>query len=239
VHTTYDVLLTTLSRMRFCFSSWRLRVLVSMLLMAEEGGDMTELDEPSRKALEAKIQIYRSGLQVGIEALEDDLPAHEAKGLLPRPNLDEVPTGAFSGLESIRLRWVRPDWFEFIPRAAQPFSFLRSTGEVVEPRRMFTDGGSIPRIFWAKKSLSPWGFAPAFLLHDWEFDKHHCELTPKSFEAVRDTMMEAVKTLMEIGICPRGDLTFRVIFAGINSNVARDIWNRQHPSCPLPPDAAE
>ena len=22
---------------------------------------------------------------------------------------------------------------------------------------MFTDGGSIPRIFWVRKSLSPWG----------------------------------------------------------------------------------
>lgn len=199
---------------------------------------MGQLDEVSQRALDAKISIYRTDVQIRIEDLEDNVQSPKARGLFG-PNYDDVSPGAFFGLEMIRLRWTRPDWFEFIPKAGDAFRFVRSNGQSVEPRRMFTDGGSIPRILWVRKNLSPWGFAPAFLLHDWEFDLHHCNRTDKSFEDVRDTMMEGIKTLMETGLCPRDKVTFNVIYAGIDSSVARDIWNRQHPDCPLPPDRAE
>jgi len=32
------------------------------------------------------------------------------------------------------------------------------------------------------------------MVHDWEFDVHHTGSSPKSFEAVRDTIAEAIKT---------------------------------------------
>ena len=32
---------------------------------------------------------------------------------------------------------------------------------------MYTDGGSIPRIAQAFNGFSPWGYAPAYMIHDW------------------------------------------------------------------------
>ena len=89
---------------------------------------------------------------------------------------------------------------------------------------MLTDGGSIPRWFWVKKDLSPWCHTPAFLIHDWEFDQHHENASPKSFEAVH-TIAEALKTLMETGVTPKSEATFRMIYAGVSSWIAKDIWN--------------
>lgn len=138
---------------------------------------------------------------------------------------DDYGIGKFSNLDRINLRWCAPDWFEYIPNEDAHFHFTKSNGEQVFPERMFTDGGSIPRLFTLAKILSPWGYLPAFLLHDWQFDLHHSGASAESFESVRDTMMEALKTLMVTGTCPRSELDFNVIYAGINSTFARDVWN--------------
>ena len=44
----------------------------------------------------------------------------------------------------------------------------------ITPRSMYTDGGSIPRIFWSVDGLSPWEYGPAFVIHDWIFNRHYC-----------------------------------------------------------------
>ena len=194
------------------------------------------LDQSARDALAAKKEIRK--LDVALEELEreEHLDQLESLGFLG-PDYDDFEVGRFEFLESIRLRWVEPNWFEFLPSADEPFTFVRPSGDPVVPRRMFTDGGSIPRIAWVKKGLSPWGYAPAYLVHDWEFDLHHCRRTDKSFEDVRDTMMEAIKTLMETRVVPKSKFTFGIVYAGINSGIAKKIWNRNPEKCPLPPDA--
>jgi hypothetical protein len=138
--------------------------------------------------------------------------------------------GRFEG--EPRLVWVRPDIFRHEPGADRPFRFIRSTGEVIEPGLMFTDGGSIPRALWFIKDLSPWSYAPAFLVHDWLFDLHHCGRTDKGFEEVRDIMLEGVRTLMETKVCPMDRLAFDAIYTGIDSFVARRVWD--NPGCHLP-----
>jgi hypothetical protein len=40
---------------------------------------------------------------------------------------------------------------------------------------MYTDGGSIPQPLRAIKVYSPWGYAPAFLVHDWLFAIKQCK----------------------------------------------------------------
>ena len=140
-------------------------------------------------------------------------------------NYGATPQGTFRNADRLTLRWDRPDWFEFLPDPERPFAFTRASGEVIMPGRMITDGGSIPRWFWVKESLSPWCHTPAFMVHDWEFDVHHAGGSPKSFEAVRDTMAEAIKTGMETGLTPQSEATFRVIYAGVSSWIARNLWD--------------
>jgi hypothetical protein len=149
-------------------------------------------------------------------------PAMAAWGEPERMFYPDFPLGKFEG--EPYLVWVKPDIFRMEPQP-KPFRFIRSTNEVIEPGKMFTDGGSIPRALWFVKDLSPWAYAPAFLVHDWLFDSHHAGTTDKSFEEVRDIMMEGVKTLMESGLCESNRLVFDLIYSGIDSFIARRVWD--------------
>lgn len=154
----------------------------------------------------------------------------ETAGIETRKFYPDFPIGRFEGQP--RLIWVAPDLFLHEPQTAKPFRFIRANGEMIAPGRMFTDGGSIPRALWSIPNFSPWTYGPAFLVHDWLFDLHHCGQDTRSFEEVRDIMLEGVRTLMETGVCQMNRLTFDLIYAGIDSFIARQIWNR--PGCTLP-----
>lgn len=153
-------------------------------------------------------------------------------------NWSKYQPGTFENLDRIRLRWSDPDLFELVPRQANSFAFIRPNGERIAPTNFFTDGGSIPRFVGALNGrLTPWGYGPAYLIHDWEFDRHHCGAS-KSFNAVRNTLMEALKTLMTT-VVPKNLFAFDLIFAGVSSPVARAIWNKNSPVCPIPPPNPE
>lgn len=192
------------------------------------------IDEASQQALMAKKQIRE--LSVKLSELEREKRLEETgKADFVGRDYDDFSPGRFQSLDAIHLRWIEPDWFEYLPSATEPFAFVRHSGDAVVPRRMFTDGGSIPSIARVFESLSPWGYAPAYLVHDWEFDLHHCRRTDKTFEDVRDTMMEAVKTLMVLGVVPESRFTFQAIDLAIGCYVARRIWDKNPENCPLPP----
>jgi hypothetical protein len=155
--------------------------------------------------------------------------------------------GTFSNLDRIRLRWLSlkdtpdPNYFALIPqKGTTAFSFQRpNNGPIIAPRHMFTDGGSVPWLAQSLPNLSSWGYGPAYLVHDWLFDLHHCRRTDLDFEAVRDIMMEAVKTLMETNYCAKSELSFWLLFQGIDSFKAREYWNTNTNGCTLPPDYEE
>lgn len=195
------------------------------------------LDQMSQQALAAKKALRN--LNVSFDELERNkrLERFDSRSVLSR-DYDDVDVGHFDSLDSINLKWIEPDWFEYMPSANEPFQFIRPTGEPVKPGRLFTDGGSIPRIAWLIETLSPWGYVPAYLVHDWEFDLHFCGQTDKTFEEVRDTMLEALKTLMVSGVVQESRLTFDIIHSGINSFIARKIWETIPPECPLPSNTA-
>lgn len=164
-------------------------------------------------------------------------PRHERKF---EPRVEEAApnrflTGKLLNLENLFLRWVDEDWFEYLPHpdVNRRFGFRRVTGELVTPGHMFTNGGSIPRQLWWMEGLAPWDYAPAYLVHDWEFDLHHSGQTQKSFEDVRDTMMEALMTLMATGTGKDRPVIAKLIHAGIDSQIARDLWNSR-PGTTLP-----
>lgn len=136
-----------------------------------------------------------------------------------------TPAGTFQNLDKINLRWLKPDWFEYIPDPELPFSFKRASGEVITPGQMLTDGGTIPRPLWVRPEFSPWCYTPGFLVHDWEFDLHHDQTSAKTFEDVRDTLAEAIKTLMEINLCPKSERIFSAIYAGVSTDIARELWD--------------
>ena len=153
-----------------------------------------------------------------------------AFGAPEREFYPDFPVGRFEG--EPHLVWIKPDLFRHEPDGDQPFRFVCANGNVIEPGVMITDGGSIPRALWFVKDLSPWSYGPAFLIHDWLFDLHHCDKDSRPFEEVRDIMLEGVKTLMETKVCDSSRLAFDLIYSGIDSPAARLLWDK--PGCTLP-----
>jgi hypothetical protein len=87
--------------------------------------------------------------------------------------------------------WVGVDKFVYVPGSkSNNFGFETAhTGRIIEPGLMYTDGGSIPRIAQIFKPFSPWGYGPAYIVHDWVFYGHYCELdaniTDRHYEDAR------------------------------------------------------
>lgn len=194
--------------------------------MAAGSAHAQSVPAPSGMSLNEKSALRQATDEQIRAAADDKSPQAIIVDDFFKADYRATPAGKFLNVDKLFLRWAKPDWFEYIPDPQSPLSFVRSTGETITPGRMFTDGGSIPRWFWSNKNLSPWVYVPAYLIHDWEFDRHRQKASTKSFDAVRDTLAEGLKTLMEEGLAPRDEKTFRSIYAGVSSFVAMKLWER-------------
>lgn len=68
------------------------------------------------------------------------------------------------------VKWEEPNKFELENHLVRPFAFRRHNGELITPRPIKTDGGSVPRALWNRKGFSPWTYAPGYLIHDWLYE---------------------------------------------------------------------
>lgn len=145
-----------------------------------------------------------------------------------------TPVGKLEG--RLLVEWVEPDKFIFTPDAQRPLTFTRSNGVRIQPERMYTDGGSIPRPLWILRNYSPWGYAPAFILHDWLFEMQHCKkagFDRFSFPDGAAVLAEVMKTMMESGKAERDELTLNSMYHAVLSPIARKHWDEG--SCFPPP----
>jgi hypothetical protein len=140
---------------------------------------------------------------------------------------DRTATGMLKG--KLVVEWVDQDRFIFVPDAQEPLTFTRKNNEVVRPERMYTDGGSIPQALRALKSYSPWGYAPAFIIHDWLFVMKHCRIPgyeKYDAEIAATVMAEVMKTVMEN---PKyggpNKLVHYSMYEGVRSKTAKDYWD--------------
>ena len=87
---------------------------------------------------------------------------------------DDIPDGDLGGTVSVD--WTEEDLFIYRP-GKDPLwfrpSFMKSP---IRPVEMYTDGGSVPRVFWNIPGLSPWALGPAYVIHDYIFLVHRCGL---------------------------------------------------------------
>ncbi len=147
---------------------------------------------------------------------------------------DRLKAGRLEG--KVLVQWLEPDLFLFIPDKDKPLTYVRGDGSRITPGRMLTDGGSIPRPMWMLRNYSPWGFAPAFIVHDWIFYVHHCRMTGHerfSLDEAGRIMAEVMKTLISSRKVDASPLTVRAMHAAVTSPVARSAWNNGQ--CSPPP----
>lgn len=155
----------------------------------------------------------------------------------PRP---EPQPGAFTG--SVLVMWVGEGGgsgdgrFLFVPDPKHPLTFKRPGGtHTIRPAMMYTDGGSIPRVAQVFKGLSPWGYAPAYMIHDWMFVAHHCRrdgdpayarADDLSFQDSYHILDEAIATLVAERKVARNDVARSAITAAVASPIARKLWDQ-------------
>jgi hypothetical protein len=196
---------------------------------------MPSTTPPADAALVEWKRLRERALHLKLQAAASNRPREAALVACP----SQFPIGKFNNLGSLRLRWVEPNLFEFLPRA-DAFSFARANGETITPRNCFTDGGSIPRMVRVDAKMDPWGYGPAYILHDWLFDTHHCEIfnnqPGRSLGDANAVLMEAIHTLTAVGIAAGDPIAFNLIYAAVSSFVGRSLWNEAVLACPLPPD---
>ncbi|HEX3125941.1 MAG TPA: DUF1353 domain-containing protein, partial [Thermoanaerobaculia bacterium] len=134
------------------------------------------------------------------------------------------------------VQWIEPDEFLFIPDPESPLSFIRFNGDKITPGKMMTDGGSIPRPLWILRSYSPWGYAPAFIVHDWLFVMKHCQIPGNEKYNVHDAALvlaEVMKTIMVTGKVAVDRPTLWSIYSAVNSPIAGNLWDKG--ACIPPP----
>ena len=77
------------------------------------------------------------------------------------------PGGRLKG--KLIVQWVGENRFAYLPDPKDPLTFVTTDNRAIIPQPMYTDGGSIPPILQPIPGFSPWGYGPAYIVHDWLF----------------------------------------------------------------------
>lgn len=172
-------------------------------------------------------------------------------------NYQDAEPGAFRG--SLFVMWVGEGGalgdgkFLYVPDPRDPLTFVSAKGgPEITPGMFYTDGGSIPKAAQMFQGFSPWGYAPAYVVHDWLFVAHHCNVdgTPSedqaalkgmTFQRSAELIGEAIRTLVAEGRVRENDVAPAVITGTVAGPIARSLWDRKG-ACKdhevLPEDAA-
>lgn len=170
-----------------------------------------------------------------INDVATSLKAATASKKTARSFYNSLPTGEFRGEPT--LVWIGPNRFRFEQKALAPFQYIPHGGKPIVPGEMETDGGSIPKGLWAFEGLSPWDYAPAYIIHDWLFVKHYDRDSEYAHITLKEAgliMASGIKTLMEAPyagskdpVPANPDLLYR-IYNAVISRWADGLWDRYH-----------
>ncbi len=169
-----------------------------------------------------------------IKDIDDPKPYSVATAFLADAFYERLKPGKFTG--RLHLIWDGMDDFVFSPSEHHAFAFTTHSGRVIRPGLMYTDGGSIPQALRGFKKFSSWGYAPAYIIHDWLFTAKKCKQSPDdnwAFPATAWVMAEAIKTLMEVGYVdyqgqkvklPKAEDTLYLMYLAVRSSIAKNCW---------------
>ena len=94
----------------------------------------------------------------------------------------------------------------------EPFRYLSSIGTITIPKGFFTDGASVPRIFW--NIFSPWGsYFSAALVHDYLYSKDSSDTFPVDERLVADKIFKEAMFNAGVGWVTR-ETVYRAVRLG-------------------------
>ncbi|MEO0522801.1 MAG: hypothetical protein AAF088_07775 [Pseudomonadota bacterium] len=132
--------------------------------------------------------------------------------------------------------------FVYVPFPGRELKFIRdvrnnsdATLETIVPGPIYTDGGSVPRVAQPFKGFSPWGYAPAYMIHDWLFVAKKCNTDGMAeveerpvgqmpFKESAEIMGEAIKALIRQEMVGKNDVAPGVISSAVAGPISRSIW---------------
>lgn len=165
---------------------------------------------------------------------------------------DNLPEGEIQG--TLLVMWVDEGSddhgdgrFLFIPDPDDPLRLIRGAGATpteIRPEMIYTDGGSIPKAAQLFRGFSPWGYAPAYMIHDWLFVARHCLTDAKSdsdivlsdakksiegmeFQESAEIIGEAIEALIASGKVREDDRAPRVIAGAVAGPISYDRWHER------------
>ncbi|TAZ83271.1 hypothetical protein ELH72_08350 [Rhizobium ruizarguesonis] len=186
---------------------------------------------PITKAIAAVLSLLACVVVAGCETID----------------FDNLPSGKFSG--TLIVMWVGEGGkagdgkFVFVPDPHNRLSFTRGgVSTPIVPGVMYTDGGSVPKVVQPFRGFNPWGYAPAYMVHDWIFTAHHCISDGKkdpAYLAMADIdfyesgviLGEAIQTLMAEKLVKKNDVAKFAITTAVLSPVARNVWDAKRGVC--------
>lgn len=168
------------------------------------------------------------------------------------PSFDKSDPGHISG--RLMVFWVGEDKFIYYPyyEDALTYTLPKAMADKLGPRSIrpgaiYTDGGSIPRPVRGVVGFSPWGYGPAYIVHDWLFVAHRCILTDQvhlldkrdhdevktvgkvDFAMSADMLASVIAALIKQDMVPPRSLAPSAIYTAVDSFVARRLWNSRDP----------
>lgn len=129
--------------------------------------------------------------------------------------------------------------FLYVPTRRAPLRFEWTDGDgrarTTVPGVMYTDGGSIPRFAQAFQGFSPWGYAPAYMVHDWVFEARQCITDQKAtaeqkadgsiaFDDSVRLMAQSIRALDLAGRIDPETAAPALVTAAVGSPVSRRLW---------------
>lgn len=131
--------------------------------------------------------------------------------------------------------------FIYVPVPGKELTFARAdesgVAPVISPQAFYTDGGSVPKPLQGIGGMSAWGYAPAYIIHDWLFVARKCvndnQANPYQSEIVAnmsfadsaDIMGETIKTLIEERRVKHREFSPVAISWATAGPVSRRLWN--------------
>ncbi len=166
-------------------------------------------------------------------------------------NFDKLSEdGRFEG--TVLVMWVEENntnsgngKFVYVPAPGDPLRFVRgndadgATVKIIEPEMMYTDGGTIPRQIQLFKGFSPWGYAPAYMIHDWLFVARHCinddtandrqsVIADMKFIESAEIIGEAIKALVVAEKVQKNDVAPAAISNAVAGPISYQSWVAQN-----------
>jgi len=162
---------------------------------------------------------------------------------------DALPEGRIKG--TVFVMWVGEGSstegagkFVYVPNPRDPLRLERGEGATpaeIRPEMIYTDGGSIPKPGQMFKGFSPWGYAPAYMIHDWLFVARHCltdaatdpgiplseaklAIKDMDFHESAEIIGEAIKALIASGQVATNDVAPQVISGAVAGPISYNRW---------------